>query len=418
MLEPWLVKTKPLEKPRDKDDVPIKRLGHPDIEKTLNKLFDAWPSAAAYSYFILELPVSIDFALWLNMSYDDLRSDKPLRRKYYAGVKPEVAGVGDIGVFVPSSMEIEKDLPRAQRFCVDLDGFQQVRLPWAAAQIVSAGFCAGLVARLVLEALLGSDANLSECDLLSRNKDLPNWIRPPLSRPFNEWVTDLSSRVMLPAAGLFKGWCFGGLLTKDGGPPAIESVWQLLKHRFSWSQLGELTGYTLDYSLGFARRADASEKLFNDAQREQRKQIGLLNLINKIPTEFAKDLHDSMAYQEKNREVAQLFDALIDLGRDRKMPHQIVAFLKGYQRGTQRSSEAVFALALQLGYGVGYVDGYEVGYARGYADGYRAGYDDGHSQTIADIRKILEVVVVLVGKIQGLPAVLDKIEEFIDKIGG
>jgi len=341
-----------------------------EIRDATQALFK-WDGCRDFQFFLLELAKKIDYTTSLGADYDKIKKLAGEQYPYhpFPDVRMPDGNSPSIRVSIPPTMASAANIETFNQFCITLDGYVGVTVPMRAAEVVSGSFITGLVTRLVLEmSTKRGDDDLSGIRYKRKiETDRSRWISPGNSK-MEDFLRKISQDGLLTTAGIFHGWTFGGNLARRADPAYTAIMWKLLKSRFSWAEIGDLTGYGLNYLIGFLRCQLALSTVEKGGTAD----------LNKIRELLIKDerTHDT------EKVVCDFFDAFLSLapailGSRARSP--FLDFVKGFQRGGLRSSEAVFVLALNAGYGIGYRDGYQAGYARGYADGYAAGYEDGTS---------------------------------------
>lgn len=365
---------------------PPKPIEQAEVEKQLREVF-VWDKAGAYAFYLLDLP-GRDLAIVDNnvAEVDGLAKQEKVWQPYDAK-----SAKARIVLSVPPLMVT---LPPRYRICVSLDSLGVV-VPASAAHIVSASFIPGLVARLMLAKFgdRSSENFLTELDLLAPQKEQLVTGYGNSADSFEKQFTLISAAKPLQASGFFLGWNAGGDL-KGASPAVVSAIWNLLRSRFTWDELGELTAYGLSYALGFMRVQVVLEAANTPAGG------GVLA----SPQDVLNKLRDDPRIGELGRAVGALFKSLADAFLEAKIGQSVGKaqlesfrdFLVGYQLGGLHAAEDVFVDVLRVGYGIGYSDGFRVGYTKGYADGYKAGYKKGKKtnwgQVLSDVATIAKTV--------------------------
>jgi hypothetical protein len=169
-------------------------------------------------------------------------------------------------------------------------------------------------------------------------------------------------------------------------------VWKLITSRYSLSDIGAMTGFTLNYIIGFSKNkrimaiTDASpvvndpakilSELASDDTIKAQKQM--LSALNRVLLASFYAISQNSTLPSRNRV------ALIS---------SYYSFMIGYADGNIRAADEVYDDVFHLGFGIGYKegfrDGYSLGYSAGYKDGYAFGYKaawDAASQMIDSLK--------------------------------
>jgi len=322
-------------------------------------------------------------------------------------------------------------------------GNAKVLVPYHTAALLSAAFVHGLVTRLVLQKY--ADAWGSIKPSVTLPYPLTLIAMPPQGSssssvpvPFNasdwlqKYVSNLSAKLMgvgswsgdyfkclagltdasLQAAGIVTGWLAGDALVSETVPKnCVDSVWTLLRDKYSTKKFGSMIGYTFSYLSGFL----SSER--TSAMADGLPPLAQLSDSAKIYDALIGNQTSPIASQQGIFSLSSTFFRLV-LGEfyaiagetSPDSPAKYGAFLQGFEEGLMDGANVMFLRIFQEGYQLGYTagfrDGFSQGYSAGWTAGYAQGYQAGQSTWISGFQSILDGVSSLISDSSTLETVL------------
>jgi hypothetical protein len=393
-----------------------KPLPQKEIEKNLDILFE-WLPAKQYHFGFLMLPKAYD----LRKLYGGTAFSQMKVHPYKTEAIQEQDTSPAIKLTRPADL---KDLNRQQGMCVELNDGNQSCVPVMAATVFATGFANGFVTRLVLGEYLrawearghGGAIQTKQLDsmlsgLLNDRKMSADFVKRAAyldgkgNLTFEPRMRSLIESNSVHAAGIIRGWtaasevdalhgnCACDKVYADGGDSKyLKASWALVKSRFSTRQLGETTGYTLNYLLGYIKAQNARIVAKGGGAGAKWEPGALLDaLAEDSPSATEAKEFLSLFSEALLTEYAGLLvnKKISDSDQLLRIQRHYHAFLSGFNAGCLKASDDVFREVFTAGYVIGYNDGFLDGYARGYADGRRDGYLEGQKKAWEDANKVI-----------------------------
>jgi hypothetical protein len=384
------------------------------VVSALNYVFTNFPNAKSYSMYFQLMPWQIDLQ---QMGASIVLSKPPgkdvLLQPYtlsdttlgiHAMVPKVLVGLDVFKAVQPPGM----DSGPASSIFITLDGFG-AQVPISVAASMEANFIDGFVTRLVLgqyQAFWKSNAadygalpsnfsidigtvNANQGDLLlySDPATYPKYQPDSTGKLGPSFEQDLSAQLAaspIASIGMLYGWRAAEQLEKidqrDPSHQLLKAAWTLLKYRFNFERIGEMTAYTLNYLSGAAENS----RIQQIAQGQTPAKITDLNAIVAAVGSDPKIIAAKkflISFQNVTEAefyaLARNTQSHFDSTERRRLVTEYYNFIVGLHDGIAKSADQHYIdsldLAFGLGYNAGFRDGYSVGYAAGFADGFAAG---------------------------------------------
>lgn len=334
------------------------------------------------------------------------------------GIIPRALGDANLDVFQLVQPSGSTSGPKSAIFIV-LDGFATA-VPVSVANLLEANFISGFVTRLVLGQFkafwsshpaygLAADFTLDLGPLtISEQSGLRNYADPatyPSYRVIQARKTgnpsfdqDISIQLAsnpLTSIGMLYGWSAAEQLEQaDGGVPnhqLLREAFKLLGFRFSLAELGEMTGFSLNYLCG----ASQNTRIADIAQGTPTATItDLGTIIDGVGQDPNVVAAKEFLIGFENVLVAEFYaisqNANANFQSDRPaLLTQYFNFINGFHRGVSQAADALYKDTLNVGFGLGYNAGFRDGYSLGYATGYQDGFAAGNQAAWAAANKII-----------------------------
>jgi hypothetical protein len=386
---------------------------------SLNLLFANWPDASAYSMYLQMMPWRLQLQKMGASQVLPQPAGTVVLLQPYAITKPHVgiqavvpAALSALPVFAAVQPPGSDSGPASSVFIV-LDGFG-AQVPVSVADAMEANFINGFVTRLILGQyasywqndsspasgtgykpskgftidIAGVNSNQQCLNSYSSAATYPPYAPPGTNAPSFE--ADIATQLQscpITSIGMLYGWQAAEDLEKtDSTDPnhlLLKAAWKLLKYRFSFEKMGEMTAYTLDYLNGFAENSRVKSIISNPGGPGS----GTVTDINTIVKGVAQDSDivaakkflvsfqnvTEIEFYALSKNTNKHFDPVARL----RLTTQYYNFIVGLHRGIAKAADQqyvdTFDLAFGLGYAAGFRDGYALGYAEGYTDGFAAG---------------------------------------------
>jgi hypothetical protein len=384
--------------------LPAKDYDATAIKGTLNDLMAKWhPAQGEYAGYFTWMPWKIDVVQEAKSLGALTHPNTVFHIDYYnvtpdVGIAVESMNAPFIGAGFTATLE--------DTIFVVLDGFSSP-VPVAVARNVQHDFASGFVTRLVLDAyvsaaqLPGHDnyAGLKSLSLSLNGKFKANSAAfAQFSAPSTyqgQGVTSLDTAIALSTAtqpitsqGLLLGWkAADELLSADqasGNHQLQKDVWSLLSYRYTFEQLGTMTGFTLNYLSGEAM----NDRILSLLTANPKPQL--------IPSAtYAHDLLQNAAGTDTIRAGKQFvvsfgnvmeaeFYAVSQNGHLKKPQKQLLLaryynLMEGYREGLTKAANVIYQEITGQVYNLAYADGFRDGYESGYAAGWKDGYAQGNA---------------------------------------
>jgi hypothetical protein len=410
-----------ISKGTDKFGLPIispKNYNEQAIEASLNTLFNWGPGANAYSLYFQMMPWGIDIkseaSALLTMPHD---TEFVLKHwtlaKTDIGIKTVIpSSISNVGPFAQSPSDA---------IFVKLDGFGYA-VPISVARLVEANFVNGFVTRLVLNAYqtiyaqqgYGS-ANLAlSVGGVDPTKGYSNAFATaatyttPVGQSLQAYIASQLENEPINSTAILYGWKAADDLVKedDQNQTLQKAAWSLLNYRYSFRDIGKITGYTLNYLNGFAMNENIATG-------------GSLGTVKQLDALIAKVKADQKIVQAKqflasfqNEMVAEFYAVSQNKKLKPDQRTQLLAqysnFIDGFAQGTQKAADVLYNEIADLSYGLGYAEGFKDGYALGYTAGWADGYAAGNAAAWKQANLI----------IQGLQQQVTSLQNQLNNSGG
>jgi hypothetical protein len=386
--------------------LPVNTYNPTAITATLNDLMNTWhPAQAEYAAYFMWMPSKVDVIQEAKNLGVLLHPNTIYHINYYnvsndVGIAVESLGTTPfVGAgFTPT--------PEDTIFVV-LDSFS-APVPVAVARTVQQDFASGFVTRLVLDAYVsaaqlpnhGNYAGLKGLSLSLNGKfkansgDFSQFVLPATYTNGNTLAAAIAtSEATQPiiSDGLLLGWkAADELLSIDsasGNHRLQKDAWALLNFRYTFEELGTMTGFTLNYLSGEAMNerivsllstnppppsaltpgtAGYAQALLQQAASSNAIRAGkqfLVSFGNVMDAEFyAVTQNKHLKKDEKQLLLARYFN-----------------FTEGYRRGLNKAASIIYEEITGQTYDLAYADGFRDGYSLGYAAGWKDGYAQGNA---------------------------------------
>jgi hypothetical protein len=396
--------------------LPAKPYAAAAITAALNDLMSAWhPAQAEYAAYFTWMPSKIDVVQEAKNLGVLSHPNELFCINYYnvnknVGIRVESLGSTPFtgSSFTPS--------PEDTIF-VMLDSFG-APVPVAVARTLQQDFASGFVTRLVLDAYLSAAqlpnhdhyAGLKALSLSLNGKfkansgDFAQFVLPATYKNGTSLGTALAvseSTQPIISDGLLLGWTAADeLLSVDqasGNHRLQKDAWSLLNFRYTFKELGTMTGFTLNYLSGEAMNERIVSLLSVNPPPP--------NPLNPGDPGYATALLKQAANSDAIRAGKQFlvsfgnvmdaeFYAVSQNKNLKKVDKQMLLarycnFIEGYQRGLSKAANVVYEEITGQTYDLAYADGFRDGYALGYAAGWKDGYAAGNAAAWAQANVII-----------------------------
>lgn len=377
------------------------------IRAEMETLF-RWNGAAPYYYYLLSLPKPLNLkdayvGRFTDMVGKDFQvnpyNDTPIDSTYRGPV---------ISLHVPTELQ---GLSNRSGMCIRLDGFGDP-LPLPAAEYFCAHFHNGFVSRLVIgeyvRAWNKAGAKIDIDGLNFASKALKQPISPAFTllasyqtktgdktdETFDKGLERLMAENDLASRGILWGWKAAGELDamrdKPGDQRYFQAAWKLVRNRFSPRQMGEITAYTMHFTLGFAKVATVRATI----PTEDKPIPDVSVILNKLAGEQDVVAAKSLLASLHDAFLAEFYAITINPNLKPADKEPILSayfdFIRGWESGSLQAGDEMFKRSFQLGFTFGFRDGFKDGYTRGYAAGYRDGNATGYKEAWGEANKVID----------------------------
>jgi hypothetical protein len=287
---------------------------------------------------------------------------------------------------------------------VVLDGFGSA-VPISVANLMEANFTNGLVTRLVLGELVREWQSYPHGSVLTADKlsfgDPPftaligdafvNTASYQPGETFGDAVQSILEKNPVLPAGILWGWQAGDELDAlTGGDLKFRTdVWKLITSRYSLSDIGEMTGFTLNYIIAFANNARIVSITDNSPM------LGDADILRQLALDDTMITYKKMLSDFNQVLIASFYaisrnSSLHNENDKGKLLSAYYSFMTGYSKGNIKSSDVIYDDVFTLGFGIGYKEGFRDGYSSGYAAGYKDGFASGYKAAWDAARQMID----------------------------
>jgi hypothetical protein len=384
--------------------LPAKDFDAAAITSTLNDLMKAWhPAQGEYASYFTWMPWKIDVAQEAKNLGVLTQPNKVFHINYY-NVTPDVGiAVEGIGA-TPFSGAGFSPTPEDTIFVI-LDSFS-APVPIAVARNVQHDFASGFVTRLVLDAYASTTYSGLKSSSLSLNgkfhansSDFAQFISPSTYQNVKSMEAAIALSIAtqpITSDGLLLGWkAADELLAVDqasGNQHLQKDAWALLSYRYTFEQLGMMTGFTLNYLSGEAMNERVVSLLPADPGVPAPTPLaGLAPGTPGYAQALLQNAASSDAVRAGKRFVISFgnvmeaeFYAVSQNKHLKTGPKQLLLaryynLIEGYRKGLSKAANLIYEEITGQVYTLAYADGFRDGYALGYAAGWKDGYAQGNA---------------------------------------
>jgi len=395
-----------------------------DITSSLNYIFRHFPDAQNYAMYLQLMPWQIDLEqLGVHSQVLSRPAGTTVLLRPYFIERPRLGITAVVPVGLATLDPFKDPQPAGSRsgptksIFISLDGFA-APVPVAVANSIEASFIDGFTTRLVLGQYrafwathqtpsssggYGSLPQNFSIDIAKLNLNQQclsqysavgtlSQTYPPYGHDGNGGLTntyeqDIAAQLSgcpITSVGMLYGWQVAQEIERtdaasgDQNHTLLKAAWSLLKYRFPFVRIGEMTAFTLDYLNGVSQNTRI-QTILNGSP------ANTVTDLNVIVSSAAKDpqIIAAKKFLLGFQSVTEMeFYALTQNRRLKPDERRLLLtryynFIVGFHEGLAKAADAhyneTFDLAFGIGYASGFRDGYSLGYANGYADGFANG---------------------------------------------
>lgn len=192
----------------------------------------------------------------------------------------------------------------------------------------------------------------------------------------------------IASEGLLLGWkAADELLSVDQASHnhrLQKDAWTLLSYRYTFEQLGLMTGFTLNYLSGEAMNERVASLLNNPPPALTPGAAGytqalLQNAASSDAIRAGKQFVTSFGNVTEAEFYAVSQNTHIKKPQKQLLLARYANLMAGYRRGLSKAANLIYEEGTQQVYSIAYADGFRDGYAMGYAAGWKDGYAQGNA---------------------------------------